>query len=89
MSQLLLNTLLSRLQKEKNISINDRADGDGKRCITVVRHNLPSPPYTERKSSWYTLIILPGQIHVDRHEVEALLRHVWHSEIDFFEDGEE
>ena len=28
----------------------------------------------------------PGQQDVSKHEVDALLRHLWHAELDFFED---
>lgn len=30
-----------------------------------------------------------GQTEVDRDEVEAILRHLWHAEQDFFADEEE
>jgi hypothetical protein len=79
-----LDELLSRLKKHAIIIAEDKKLPDGTRIITFVTH-LPLFPFG-RQNTWYPLVLSPDQIEVAQPEVEALLRHVWHAELDFFEE---
>ena len=83
MKYMSLDELLSRLKKHAIIIAEDKRLPDGTRIITFVTH-LPIFPFG-RQNSWYPLVLSSGQLTVAKPEVDALLRHVWHAELDFFE----
>jgi hypothetical protein len=76
--------LLSRLEKHAIIKAEDKQLPDGTRIIMFFTH-LPPFPFGKRKNAWYPLVLSPSQNKVAEPEVEALLRHVWHAELDFFD----
>jgi hypothetical protein len=76
-----VETLLAKLRGSE-IAVEDRRKPDGSGII-IASAVLPFP-YVP-KPVWGTLILSPGQEEVTRAQVEALLRHVWHGELDFFE----
>jgi hypothetical protein len=78
-----LDELLSRLKKHAIIIAEDKKLPDGTRIINFVTH-LPLFPFG-RQNTWYPLVLSPNQTEVAKPEVDALLRHVWHAELDFFE----
>jgi hypothetical protein len=80
-----LDQLLSRLEKHKITLAEDKHLPDGTRVLTFVTH-LPTYPFGEGRHTWYSLPLSPGQQEVSKKEVDALLRHLWHGELDFFED---
>lgn len=82
MKRMLVEELLSRLKKHK-IDIEDRKLPDGTRLLICVTH-LPSFPFG-RKNVWHVLPLSPNQIEVAQQEVDSLLRHLWHAELDFFD----
>jgi hypothetical protein len=74
--------LLDKL-KEAEIEVKEtRKLSDGTE-VKILVGTLPKFPTGERPT-WYPLVLLPGQSDIDRREVEALLRHFWHFELDFF-----
>lgn len=83
MKHMKLEELLSRLEKHKITKAEDRTLVDGTRVILFVTH-LPSFPFG-RQNVWYPLVLAPGQTDVYQPEVDALLRHLWHAELDFFD----
>jgi hypothetical protein len=74
--------LLSRLEQHK-IAVEDRKLPDGTRLLLCVTH-LPSFPYG-RRNAWHVLPLSPGQTDVAKQEVDSLLRHLCHAELDFFD----
>ena len=79
--------LLSRLA---SIGVHDREIPLGQNGILhLLSCKLPPFPFGGREHAWYPLLLKNGQETVDREEVEAILRHLWHSELDFFPDDEE
>jgi hypothetical protein len=84
MKRMPIDALLSRLSKHHIKLAEDRRFPDGSRVLIFVTH-LPSFPFG-RSNVWYTLVISPGQDDISKSEVDALLRHVWHAELDFFEN---
>ena len=83
MKHMNLEELLSRLAKHAIRIAEDKQLPDGTRVITFVTH-LPSFPFG-RRNTWYPLVLSPGQTDVAQAEIDALLRHVCHAELDFFE----
>jgi hypothetical protein len=77
-----LEELLARL---KGIDVKldeDRRLSDGTRILilTCLLGFFPLAPHHR----WYTLVISPNQQDVPQYEVEAILRHFWHGELDWF-----
>lgn len=85
MKYMKLSVLLSQLKKHGITTAEDKLLPEGIRVITFVTR-LPVFPFGER-NTWYPLVISPGQESVSKPEIDALLRHVWHAELDFFEAG--
>jgi hypothetical protein len=75
------NTLLERLKKH-GIRISEVREFEDGRRIYLLVSKLPFP--FSGKEEWYALKRKPGQNRVDVEEIEALLRHLWHAELDFF-----
>ena len=64
--------------------LEDRKYADGSRVITFTAP-LPGPE-AEQRHVWYPIVLSKDQTEVSRPEVEALLRHLWHLELDVPED---
>lgn len=80
-----VNRLLAKLAKIRVNVAETRTLPDG-RTIYVLVAELPAFPFGRQQRVWYPLIIEPQQTDVPREEVEAILRHLWHAEMDFFSD---
>lgn len=72
-----LRKWLSRHGIEVN---DDRLKADGSRVITFVTE-LPDFPHAGRRA-WYSLPINKDQTDVSESEIQALLRHCWHGELE-------
>lgn len=81
-----IRNLLAKLAEIGVESVEARV---GEHTVYVLSCKLPEFPFGGREWAWYTLIMESGQTEVDRDEVEAILRHLWHAEQDFFGDEEE
>jgi hypothetical protein len=80
-----LQELLSKLASI-GVAIREIDLGAQKLCLLTCK--LPEFPFGGREHAWYPLILKNGQDTVDREEVEAILRHLWHSEQEFFPEDE-
>lgn len=77
-----ISDLLDKLNKEKITVAETRKLSDETQVIILVG-KMPTFPHGERPA-WYSLVLAKGVDHVARQEVEALLRHFWHFEAEFF-----
>jgi hypothetical protein len=80
LSEMKIERLLSKLS-ENNIRVEDTRLPDGSRIITA---SAP-PPFPYVGACWGVLVLSPNQTDVAREDVESLLRHTWHLELDFFQ----
>jgi hypothetical protein len=82
-----LELLLAKLEDVKVSVDRESREDDGRRVIvlTSLLDFFPLMPHRR----WYSLILESGQTDVDEREIEAILRHVWHREQDWFSEGEE
>ena len=78
-----VSALLASLKKEAKVEPTEtRTLHDGTRILILVGR-LPSLPLGGRVT-WYPLVLRKDEETVDRREVEAILRHFWHLELNFF-----
>jgi hypothetical protein len=77
-----VSELLDRLKKAKITVAETRKLPDETQVIILIG-TMPKFPHGERPA-WYPIVLRKGQHEVDRREVEALLRHFWHFELEFF-----
>lgn len=78
-----LTKLLERL-KERGISVAEERKLPDGTVIYLLRATLPPFPFGHQEV-WYSLVIEPNQITVEREEIDALLRHLWHGAMDIFD----
>jgi len=64
----------------------DRQKADGSRVITFVTE-LPNFPHGGRKA-WCSLPVDKGQSEISESEIQAILRHCWHSELEIPPPGD-
>ena len=83
-----LSDLLSKLE-QIDVQLAERRVLHNGRTVYILTARLPALPFGvgDRAVAWYPLIVDAGQNVVPREEVEALLRHLWHAEVDFFGDN--
>lgn len=81
-----VSELLGRLKKVKIEVAETRTLPDDTQVLIVVG-TMPSFPHGERPA-WYPIVLRKGQAEIERREVESLLRHFWHFELEFFTDKE-
>jgi len=64
--------------------LEDRTRADGARTITFTT----ALPYGELdgRHVWYPIVLFKDQTEVSRSEIEALLRHLWHGELEIPDD---
>ena len=77
-----LEELLARL---KGIDVNleeERRLADGTRILILTSFLSFFPLMPHHR--WYTLVVSSEQQEVAEVEVEAILRHFWHGELDWF-----
>lgn len=72
------------LSKHQIDVIEDRLQPDGSRVL-IFTTQLPQFPFAGRHV-WYTLVLSPGQEDVSESEIDALLRHCWHGELEIPKD---
>jgi len=78
-----VSALLANLQKHAKVKLAETRTLEDGTQIKILEGTLPFPLNTKRPT-WYPLVLLPGQIDVDRREVESILRHFWNAQLDFF-----
>jgi hypothetical protein len=82
-----LEELLKRLLEDAKIVPQEtRTHQDGTREF-ILAGNLPAFPHGGA-TTWYVLVVLPGETEIHLKEVEAILRHFWQYQLDWFEDDE-
>ena len=79
-----IGKLLRWLKKHNIELVEDRLQADGSRVL-MFSTELPGLPFGDRHV-WCPLVIKPGQFDVSHAEIEALLRHCWHGELEIPED---
>jgi hypothetical protein len=82
-----IEELLQRLKEAKELQIyveEDRRRDDGFRVL-IFRARLPQFPFGAQQA-WYTLVLEPNQVFVDREEINALLRRFWYGSVPFFDE---
>jgi len=82
-----IDKLLQRLKETKELQIyveEDRRREDGSRVL-IFRARLPQFPFGAQQA-WYTLVLEPNQVFVDREEISALLRRFWYDSVPFFDE---
>ncbi len=64
--------------------LEDRTRADGSRIITFTT----ALPYGELdgRHVWYPIVLFKDQTEVSCSEIEALLRHLWHGELEIPDD---
>jgi len=84
-SKIELHTLLSRLS-DNGVSVEEFKLSRGTGKLYMLGWKIDPFPFCERQYAWYPLIVKEGQIDIDRDTADAVLRHVWHSILPFFDD---
>lgn len=64
--------------------LEDRKSADGCRTITFTT-SLPGVE-TSGRHVWYPIVLVKNQTEVSRSEIESLLRHLWHGEMEIPQD---
>jgi hypothetical protein len=79
-----INELLARLKKLKVDVDEERKLADGRRILilTSLLDFFPLAPHRR----WYSLVMEAEQEEVPEEEAEAILRHFWHAEIEWFKN---
>jgi hypothetical protein len=80
-----VSELLDNLKTVKIEIAETRTLPDETKVIILVG-TMPAFPHGSRPA-WYPLVLRKGQSEVTRPEAEAILRHFWHFELEFFTDG--
>jgi hypothetical protein len=77
-----ISSLLAKLKSEASIVLSEKREFPEEGIIVYI---LESPvtffPQASRHL-WYNLVVASGQVDVEEEEIEAILRHFWHAEID-------
>ena len=74
-------TLLARLKNEASVFLAEKRDLSDGTVIYILGCHVSFYPHTPQRI-WYALVCDPGQVYVETEEIEAILRHFWHAEID-------
>jgi hypothetical protein len=82
---MLIAKLIPWLNKHKINLVEDTLQPDNSRVL-IFTTDLPKFPFGEDRHVWATLVVDPGQESVSESEVEALLRHCWHGELEIPRD---
>jgi len=80
-----ITKLISWLSKHKINVVEDTLQADGCRVL-IFSTPLPAFPFGDRHV-WATLVLEPGQIDVSESEIESLIRHCWHGELEIPRDA--
>ena len=76
-----LALLLEKLKKEGVALQLQTFDHQSRATTYMLTGTLPTFPHGARPV-WYPLIVPDGKDEVPVHEVRAVLRHFWHSELE-------
>jgi hypothetical protein len=76
-----ISSLLARLKSEASIVISEERKFPDGTVVYILESPVTFFPQAPRHL-WYNLVMSPAQTHVDEAEIEAILRHFWHAEID-------
>jgi hypothetical protein len=79
-----LDSLRERLT-ENGIILDEERTLPGGWRVYIFTCLLPGFPFGHRRV-WYPLVVTQGQTEIPEEEIEALLRHCWHLELNFFGD---
>ena len=79
-----IEKLIAWLRKHAINVVDDTRQADGSRVL-IFTTELPKFPFGDRHV-WCTLVIDPGQPDVSQSEIDALIRHCWHGELEIPKD---
>jgi hypothetical protein len=72
--------------KKHNIEVVEETLLPGSCRVLIFSTNLPRFPFGEDRHVWATLVLDPAQDSVSDSEVESVLRHCWHGELQIPKD---
>ena len=78
-----VSALLANLLKHAKVKVAETRKLEDGTEVKILVGKLPVFPHSARPT-WYPLVLTRGQTEVDRREVEAILRHFWNAQLDFF-----
>ena len=78
-----VSELLVNLQKFAKVRVAETRKLENGFEVKILVGTLPFP-MNNKRPTWYPLVLSPGQTEVDRREIEAILRHFWNAQLDFF-----
>jgi hypothetical protein len=79
-----LEKLLRWLNKHQIELAENRLQKDGSRVLTFTTQ-LPQFPHAGRHV-WCTVVLSPGQNSLSESEIDTILRHCWHGELEIPKD---
>lgn len=85
---MLIAKLKSWLKKHK-IEVIEETLLPGTCRVLVFSTDLPAFPFGEGRHVWCTIVLDPGQETVSDSEIETILRHCWHGELEIPRDYDE
>jgi len=75
--------------KKHNIDVVEETLQPDSSSALIFSTNLPRFPFGEERHVWASLVIDYGQTEVSDAEIESVLRHCWHGELEIPRDFDE
>lgn len=72
--------------KKHNIDVVEQSLQPDSSRVLIFSTNLPRFPSGEDRHVWASLVIDAGQTEVSESEIETVLRHCWHGELEIPRD---
>ena len=85
---MLIAKLIPWLKKHGIEVVEERLQPDSSRAL-IFSTNLPPIPFGEGRHVWAVLVVDGSQTEVSESEVESVLRHCWHGELEIPRDFDE
>jgi hypothetical protein len=82
---MLITRLIPWLKKHGIEVVEERLHPDSSRAL-IFSTNSPALPFGEGRHVWCVLVIDGEQTEVSESEVESVLRHCWHGELEIPRD---
>jgi hypothetical protein len=76
-----ISSLLARLKNDASIVVSEERKLPDGTVIYILEAPVTFYPHAPHHL-WYNLVVANGQTRVEKEEIEAILRHFWHAEID-------
>lgn len=85
---MLITKLIPWLKKHGIEVVEERLQPDSSKAL-IFSTNLPAFPHGEARHVWAVLVVDDNQTEVSDSEVESILRHCWHEELEIPRDFDE